>query len=169
MDTWKRRSDQDEICYDIAKKFAESQDDFNELMAKMSAESIDREYFAPVVLDIYDRNRNLESIRNDSDLRNRVKILFRDAEEFVEGKSNDFYREITPLEWTEFIYFILRYNHFDFEHEPRLEKVEELFSKKDAYRKFVKLFKNFLNNKNAYHRYVANQVDDWERIREYIL
>ena len=111
----------------ISRQFEEAAARFDTLLKSIAHHSIPSEAFAPVVLDLYDRNRNPESIRNDERLRSRVKRLFNDA------KIN--HRRYPETSWTEFIHFITRYNQFDLNRGLPLESVEELFSKKEAYRK----------------------------------
>lgn len=156
-----RKAALDQLVKSIAVRFKGARANFDKLLVKMTTQQILKEEFAPVVLDLYNRNRNPQSIRNDDGLRHRVKRLYINAANSV--------KKLELVPWTEFIRFIIRYNQFYFYEEILLESVEELFSRKDSYQKFETLFNRFLTDRPSYERYVNGQVIDWERIKENVL
>lgn len=145
----------------ITNQFKDAESDFEQLLGSMSAKQIARHEFAPVVLDLYNRNRNPQSIRNDDQLRYRVKRLYLNA--------NGFTSKGAKVPWTEFMHFIVRYNQFHFHKALLLEAVEELFSKKDSYRKFDRLFRQFVTDDTRFKSYVDDQVNDWKRIEKLVM
>ena len=156
-----RQNALDQLVKNIAKRFEAAQLDFEQLLESISGKKVIGNIFAPVVLDLYNRNRNLQSILNDDQLRHRVKRLYLDAKKFTDKR--------IEISWSEFIHFIVRYNQFYFEKTLLLEGVEELFSRKDSYRKFDRLFRQFLIEPDRFSPYVDNQVSDWKRIEKIVL
>ena len=150
-----------ELILRVIKKFREAESDFEQMLGKMSLKYIRSDEFAPVVLDLYNRNRNPQSIRNDDLLRRRVKRLYLDAKSFT--------RRRTSVPWTEFMHFIVQYNQFYFDKSLLLEGVEELFSKKESYRKFDRIFQQFVTDPDRFQSYVDDQVREWKRIEKLVL
>lgn len=145
----------------LVKRFGNARSAFDKLLAQMATQQVLETDFAPVVLDLYNRNRNPQSIQNDDRLRQRVRRLYIDAADSVKKRNT--------VPWTEFIRFIVRYNQFFFHKEILLESIEELFSRKESYQKFDVLFRRFLNDPGAFIHYVDGQVSDWERIKDTVL
>jgi len=144
----------------IAKQFKKSEREFNDLLNSIQNQRINSWEFAPVVLDLYNKNRNPESILIDNTLRQRVRKLHMDAQKHL--------RRQHEVPWTEFIHFITRYNQFELYKGLQLESVEELFSKKEAFQKFDKAFRVFLEYPERFTSYVQSQVNDWQRIERFL-
>lgn len=143
----------------IAGGFNLAKNHFDDLIERMRQRTIIKEFFAPVVLDLYNMNRNLESVRNDEELRGRIRKLFTQSE-------NSLFRFRNAVPWTEFIHFIIRYNDYSIgTHSLPLSQVEELFSVKRSYQKFERLFDVFFHDDRRFVQYVDDQMGDWEKVK----
>lgn len=152
-----RRGEMARICRDVSRQFKREQQHFDQLLGTMSNRVIDNQFFGPVVLDLYNRNRNLESIRNDATLRNAICATYDQASEFS---------RLTPkLLWSDFINFIIRYNEFDLEEAWLHSRIVELFKEKRSFKKFEEVFGKFLHNNTRYQTYINDQQSTWELIR----
>lgn len=156
-----RKAELARICRDVSKQFKREQQEFDQLLSTMSNRVIESEFFGPVVLDLYNRNRNLESIRNDATLRNAIRITY--------SQARDFSRSTSELLWSDFIHFIIRYNEFDLEEDWLHSRIIELFKEKRSFKKFEEVFRKFLHNNSRYQTYINDQQSTWELIRCEIL
>lgn len=143
-------------CRRVTDSFRKERDKFDKLLTEMADYQIDKDYFAPVVLDLYNRNRNVESVRNDDTLRASLRYLYQQADDFSYGQST--------LPWSDFIHFIIRYNEFNLDQDWLLKRIEELFAEKRSYKKFNDLFAKFSVDNTRYTRYTADQLSDWRRV-----
>lgn len=145
-------------CQRVTVSFRKERDKFEKLLTEMASNRIKTDYFAPVVLDLYNRNRNTESVRNDDTLRASLRYLYQQADNFSYGQSS--------LLWSDFIHFIIRHNEFNLDQDWLLKRIEELFAEKRSYKKFNDLFTKFLGDNARYNRYVIDQLTDWDRVRQ---
>lgn len=135
---------------------------FKELLEKYQKINLDRKYFMPIILDLYNLNRNSESVKNDNKLSKAILDL-KDAANFP---LQVFYNN---LNWTTFISFIVRYNSFKLNSGifPKHE-IESLFAKKKAYTKFTDMFSKFEVDQKGFKTYANHQLSDWEKVEKII-
>lgn len=161
FDPYKRQKALSQTITQVSQAFDKAEREFNALLDQMANGYIARELFMPVVLDLYDKNRNAESVANDSRLQRFIHYLAQSTNDFL-----PIHQAVLP--WTDLIQFIIRNNEVDLDRGLRVDEVEELFSRKWAYAKFIELFKKFLKDTAAYERYIKKQFDDWQAIRNLI-
>jgi hypothetical protein len=145
-----------------AYQFKHEEKKFKELLEKYQKINLEREYFMPIILDLYNLNRNSESVKNDDKLSRAILDLRNAANFHLRAFGN-------TLNWTIFISFIVRYNSFELNSGifPKHE-IESLFSKKKAYTKFTEMFSRFEVDEKNFETYAKHQVSDWEKIEKII-
>lgn len=146
----------------ISKEFVKAEYEFRSLLDRMAEGTITRDDLIPVILDLYDKNRNTESVANDTRLQGSLRYLAQAVEDFFPTRRQHLFA------WTALIQFIIRNNEVNLNEGLRLDEVEELFSRKRAYTKFIRLFVKFLNDLPRYERYLQDQRKDWDAIRTLI-
>lgn len=146
-----------------ALQFKNEENNFKILLKDYQKITLDREYFMPIILDLYNQNRNVESVKNDSKLLKSISDLRNAAEAHLRPFDKN-------VNWATFISFIVRYNSFDLKSGifPKHE-IESLFSKKKAYTKFIEMFGKFKVDKKSFNSYANNQVSDWEKVKKVII
>lgn len=144
-----------------AAQFKNEEDKFNNILKKYQKINLDKTYFMPIILDLYNQNRNSESVKNDPKLLKSILGLKNAAEQQM--------RYSKTLNWGSLISFIVRFNEFSLESGifPKTD-IESLFSKKKAYTKFLEIFKKFLDNQSRFENYANNQLADWLKIESVI-
>lgn len=144
-----------------AVQFKYEEEIFNKILERYQKINLDEIFFMPIILDLYNQNRNLESIKNDPKLL--ISILnLKNAAENQMIYSN-------TLNWGSLISFIVRFNEFSLQSGifPKTE-IEKLFAKKQAYIKFLEVFRKFVDNQSRFENYAKNQLADWLKIEHLI-
>ncbi|GAB3838661.1 hypothetical protein GCM10028821_40580 [Hymenobacter jeollabukensis] len=109
----------------------------------------------PVLLDLYDTNRNVSSIALDATLRNRVKRRVRAAQQFFATQGSD----LGAL-----VRYLMHEDAFDPAHFTR-QAAEEVLSQRDAYRNLCRRLSILLvNDQKALDRHLLSQKQDYEDI-----
>ncbi len=147
---------------DVASKFKIKEEDFKILLETYQMIPLEKKYFMPIILDLYNQNRNIESVRNDSKLMKSIINLKKAAELQLR-------QSIHSLTWGSFISFIVHYNEFNLDSGiyPKAD-IEKLFSKKKAYTKFLEMFGKFRRDSKRFNNYAENQLEDWLKIEREI-
>jgi len=94
--------------------------------------TLERENFVPIVLDLYNSNRNSESIKKDKRLKTKINSIIDNSKAFIKHKEN--------LTLASFIDYIIEKNEFKLEEIGYdRSKIEELFVRKNAYNKALRV------------------------------
>lgn len=146
-----------EFVEKVISQFVREEKSFNKLLEIYQVIPLEEKYFMPIILDLYNKNRNTESVKNDDKLIRSILTLKLAAEEQL-AYSN-------KLTWASFIGFIVRYNEFELVSGvfPKAD-IESLFSKKKAYTKMLEIFGKCLHNSVRFNNYAENQLADWLKI-----
>ncbi len=146
-----------EFIEKVTSQFKEEEEIFNSLLKTYQAIPLEEKYFMPIILDLYNKNRNTESVKNDDNLINSILKLKRAAEEHLKFSNR--------LTWASFIGFIVRYNEFELVSGvfPKAD-IESLFSKKKAYTKMREIFGKCLHDTVRFNNYAENQLAEWYKI-----
>jgi hypothetical protein len=149
------------FAHDKAETFLAAETKFKKLLKDLSVKEVEPQFFAPIVLDLYNKNRNIQSVKNDVELSRDIYKLYNNANGFVDKG-----RYYNGINWTIFVSFILRYTNFDLANGTSFpkEKIEELFSTKDSYQKFRDIFSKFINDSERFDQYAKNQLEDWLKL-----
>jgi hypothetical protein len=149
---------QEILIKDVSAHFRLELDSFILLYEKLRSIRIEKSFFAPVCLDLYNLNRSLTSIKNDGRLRLNLTRLINQSSVFVKNLT----LEITA---SDFIDFIIRYNYFSLENITlSREKIEDLFVKKRAYQKVEDMFPGFFKSQENFDEYLIEQSRTFDRI-----
>jgi hypothetical protein len=149
---------QEILIKDVSNRFRFELDSFILLYEKLRSIRIEKSFFAPVCLDLYNLNRSLTSIRNDNRLRSNLMKVINQSSLFV----NNLVLKITG---SDFIDFIIRYNYFSLENITiSREKIEDLFVKKRAYQKVEDMFPGFFKSQENFNEYLIEQSRTFDRI-----
>lgn len=145
-----------------AQQFKNEEEIFYNILQNYQKINLDKTYFMPIILDLYNQNRNSESVKNDPKLLKSILGLKNATEQQM--------RYSKTLNWGSLISFIVRFNEFSLESGifPKTD-IESLFSKKKAYTKFLEIFKKFLDNQSRFENYANNQLADWLKIESIII
>ncbi len=146
-----------EFIEKVTSQFKEEEEIFNSLLKTYQAIPLEEKYFMPIILDLYNKNRNTESVKNDDKLIRSILTLKQAAEKQL--------RYSEKLTWASFIGFIVRYNEFELVSGVFLKgEIEELFAKKQVYIKMSEIFGKCLHDTVRFNNYAENQLAEWLKI-----
>lgn len=145
----------------IASSFRDADDQFKQILGEYSGKKLDYSYFAPIILDLYNINRNVESIKNDEKLERKIRHHSELARLFIPKN--------TAATWTTIIAYMVRYSDFKITNGifPK-NNILDIFAQKQSYKKFETIFSKFVNDEPRFIRYADDQVADWNRIKHLI-
>ncbi len=145
----------------IARTFGDADTKFKQKLIEYSCRELDSSYFAPIILDLYNINRNVESIKNDKKLEKRIRHHFDLANLFIIRNE--------MATWSTIIAYMVRYSDFKITNGIFPKKnILDIFAQKQCYKKLETIFSKFVNDEPRFIRYADNQVADWNRIKHLI-
>jgi hypothetical protein len=151
---------EDVVLRVISKKFQEQLKAFVELYSTLDTMTVDKKYFVPVCLDLFNRNRSITSMTNDPNLYKRVENIIKQGNDFIQ-------RNETQIRCTRFIDFIIRFNYFPIDDlDLHRDKVEELFVQKRPYQKIEDIFPRFKKSQTSFKDYLNDQESSFDKINE---
>lgn len=140
---------------ELALSFRRELEEFANHYYHLRQKRVEPQALVPVVLDLYDTNRNVNTIQLDASLRGRVRQRVQAARRFFGHQDSD----LAGL-----VRFFMYANAFDPTDFDR-RAAEDVLSQRDAYRNLRRrLSIRTVNDAQALPRYLAGQVKDYDAI-----
>lgn len=140
---------------ELAKGFRKELYEFANHYYQLRQKRVDPAALMPVMLDLYNTNRNVSSIRLDASLRSHVKRRVRAARSFFAAQENDL---------ASLVRFLMYEDAFDPARFDR-KAAEDVLSQRDAYRNLKnRLSSKTLENTQRLKAHLDSQVNDYEAL-----
>ena len=144
-----------EALPELAQKFRAALREFAKLYYHLRLTEVKPEELVPVVLDLYDTNRNLSTLNEDSALRQRVNRRVAAARRFLGGQAPN----LAAL-----VRFFMYEDAFDPTAFNR-QAAEHALSERDVYRRLrTRLHKDVVSSKRRLGLYLEGQQLSWKDI-----
>ena len=131
--------------------------DFIENFEKLQNIEATEEELTAVALDIYNKNRSIQTVLSDEKVYKNIFEFIQLAEGYFIGKEN----------MSELINFIVRYNFFDFSKDTITDNdFKDVLSEKRAYRNLKRLFTAKNVDEKEVKKYIAEQVQIYRSLKE---
>lgn len=140
---------------ELAQKFRDALREFARLYYHLRLTTVHPEQLVPVVLDLYDTNRNLSTLNEDNALRQRVNRRVAAAGSFLRRQ---------PPDLAALVRFFMYEDAFDPAAFNR-QAAERVLSERDVYRRLrTRLHKDVVSNKRRLGLYLEGQQLSWKDI-----
>ncbi len=140
-------------------KFQETLEAFIQVYEKLSCWQTQADHLTAICLDVFNKNRNIESVKADTQLSKELSTFINKAETYFRNAN----------QMSDLVQFIIRYHDVDFSAKNLdRNKVEQIFVKKKSYGKIVRVLGEMKPTQKSYHDYLESQLSSYRQVYEFL-
>jgi len=118
---------------------------------------LDPKSLTAITLDVFNKNRNLETLKSDGNLLRDIQLFTEKAMSFFKGSTQA----------SEILNFIIRYHYLDLDHSTVSEhNIRDVLIEKKAYARLKRIYSGKNEQEQERAKYFSHQMDAFQKILE---